>query len=377
VFGCCLSKNEQRVNTLSIFVVERKGKGKEKKEMKAKELYEKITWRKYVLLVLFAVTCMLMLIIDVSTGPAQLPISEVFLTIMSPNHSDLTTHVIVWVIRLPMALMAIAVGAALAIAGAEMQTILDNPLASPYTLGVSAAAGFGAALALVLGVGVIPYTETVLVPVNAFFFSTLTCLLILFISKIRGVSAETMVLAGIALLFLFNSLLALLQYLASEEELQAVVFWLFGSLLKATWPKLGVATSILLVTTPLLLKDAWKLTALRLGDEKAKSLGLNVERLRLKVFIRISVLTAAAVCFVGTIGFIGLVGPHIARMLVGEDQRFFLPLSAFAGAVLLSGSSIGSKLIVPGAIFPIGIVTSFIGVPFFLSLILLKRRGFW
>jgi len=345
--------------------------------MKARELYKEITWRKYVLLVLFAVTCMLTLIIDVSTGPAQLPISEVFFTIMSPNHSDPTTHVIVWVIRLPMALMAIAVGAALAIAGAEMQTILDNPLASPYTLGVSAGAGFGAALALVLGVGVIPHTETVLVPVNAFFFSMLTCLLILFISKIRGVSTETMVLAGIALLFLFHSLLALLEYLASEEELQAVVFWLFGSLLKATWPKLGVATTILLVTIPLLLKDAWKLTALRLGDEKAKSLGLNVERLRLKVFIWISVLTAAAVCFVGTIGFVGLVGPHIARMLVGEDQRFFLPLSAFAGAVLLSAASIGSKLIVPGAIFPIGIVTSFIGVPFFLSLILKKRRGYW
>ena len=353
----------------------RKEKGKRNES--AKELYEKITWRKYVLLVSLAVTCVLTLIIDVSTGPAQLSISEVFFTIISPNSSDPTTHVIIWAIRLPMALMAISVGAALAIAGAEMQTILDNPLASPYTLGVSAGAGFGAALALVLGVGVIPHTATVLVPLNAFFFSTLTCLLIFFISKIRGVSAETMVLAGIALLFLFNSLLALLQYLASEEELQAVVFWLFGSLLRTTWPKLGVATTILLITTPLLLKDAWKLTALRLGDEKAKSLGINVERLRLKTFIWISVLAAAAVCFVGTIGFMGLVGPHIARMFVGEDQRFFLPVSAFAGAVLLSAASTGSKLIIPGAIFPIGIITSFIGVPFFLSLILLKRRRLW
>ena len=350
--------------------------GKEK-ELKAKELYEGITWRKYVLLISLAVTCVLTLIIDVTTGPARLSISEVFFTIISPDHSDPATQVIVWVIRLPIALMAISVGAALAIAGAEMQTILDNPLASPYTLGVSAAAGFGAALALVLGVGVIPYTETVLVPVNAFFFSTLTCLLILFISKIRGVSAETMVLAGIALLFLFNSLLALLQYLASEEELQAVVFWLFGSLQRTTWPKLGVAAAILLVITPLILRDAWKLTALRLGDEKARSLGINVEKLRLKTFMWISILAASAVCFVGTIGFIGLVGPHIARMLVGEDQRYFLPVSAFAGAVLLSAASTGSKLIIPGAIFPIGIITSFIGVPFFLSLILLKRRRLW
>jgi len=269
--------------------------------MKADELYRKITWRKYVLLLSFAVTCIITLIIDISTGPAQLPILEVFKAIISPGQSDPTTHVIVWIIRLPMALMAISVGASLAIAGAEMQTILDNPLASPYTLGVSSAAGFGAALALVLGVGIIPNAETFLIPLNAFFFSMLACLLIFFISKMKGVSTETMVLAGIALLFMFNSLLALLQYLASEDELQAVVFWLFGSLLKATWPKLGIATSVLLITTPLLLRDAWKLTALRLGDEKAKSLGINVERLRLKAFVWISVLAAAAVCFVSVL----------------------------------------------------------------------------
>ena len=344
---------------------------------KAKEPYRKITWRKYVYSVLLATTCMLALAIDVSVGPAWLSIQEVFSTLILPHSSNNISRIIVWDIRLPVALMAIVVGASLAIAGAEMQTILNNPLASPYTLGVSAGAGFGAALALVLGVGVIPHTETVLVPLNAFFFSMLVCLLIFSLSKIKGVSTETMVLTGIALLFLFNALMALLQYLASEEELQAVIFWLFGSFLKTTWPKLGVATAVLLITTPLLLKDAWKLTALRLGDEKAKSLGLNVERLRLKVFIWISVLAAAAVCFVGTIGFVGLVGPHVARMFVGEDQRFFLPMSAFAGAALLSAASTGSKLITPGAIFPIGIITAFIGVPFFLSLILLKKRSFW
>lgn len=345
--------------------------------VKAKELYIQITRRKYILLISLAVAVVITFLIDVSTGPAWLSIPEVFSTIISPSSSDPTTHAIVWVIRLPVALMAITVGAALAIAGAEMQTILDNPLASPYTLGISAGAGFGAALALVLGVGVIPHTEEILVPLNAFFFSMITCLLIYSISKTRRVTTETMVLAGIAVLFLFNSLLALLQYLASEEELQAVVFWLFGSLLKTTWPKLGIASAVLLVVMPLLVKDAWKLTALRLGDEKARSLGVNVERLRLKVFISVSILTAAAVCFVGTIGFIGLVGPHIARMLVGEDQRFFLPMSALGGAVLLSGASIASKLIIPGAIFPIGIITSLIGVPFFLSVILAKRRGYW
>jgi len=345
--------------------------------MKVREVYEKIRRRKYLLLVFVAVACVSTLVVDISTGPAQLSVLKVFSTIFLPHKSDASTQVIIWVIRLPVSLMAIVVGASLSAAGAEMQTILDNPLASPYTLGIAAGAGFGAALALVLGVGLIPHAGTIFVPLNAFVFSFLTCILIFFLSKMKGFTMETMILTGIALLFLFNSLLALLQYLASEEELQAVMFWLFGSLMKTTWEKLGIAAFVLLVTVPILLKDAWKLTVLRLGDEKAKSLGINVERLRLKIFVLVSILAASAVCFVGTIGFIGLVGPHIARILVGEDQRFFLPMSALAGALLLSAASIGSKLIIPGAIFPIGIITSFIGVPFFLLLILFKRRNFW
>ena len=346
-------------------------------DIKAKEIYGKITGQKYILLIIFTVTCVLALLIDILVGPAWLSVYEVLSAILGVNPRDSITHIIVWTIRLPTALMAIVVGAVLGIAGAEMQTILDNPLASPYTLGVSAGAGFGAALAIVLGEGIVPYVGEYLVSINAFFFSLLTCLLVYFITKTRRVTAETMVLVGIALLFLFHSLLALLQYIASEEALQEIVFWLFGSLLKTTWPKLGVVATVLVIVVPFLAKDAWKLTALRLGDEKAKSLGIDVRKMRLKVFILISFLTAAAVCFVGTIGFIGLVGPHIARMLVGEDQRFFLPMSAIGGAILLSLASIGSKLIIPGAIFPIGIVTSLIGVPFFFSLILTKRRGYW
>lgn len=320
---------------------------------------------------------MLTLFVDIAVGPAWLSISEILSAIFKPNSVSPATSVIVWSLRLPIALMAVVVGASLSIAGAEMQTILGNPLASPYTLGISAAAGFGAALALVFGVGIIPYGEHFMVPINAFFFAMLTCLLIYAIARRSKLSTEAMVLAGVAILFLFQSATALLQYVASEQQLQAVVFWLFGDLFRTTWIKLAIAASTLIVTVSVLAKDAWKLTAMRLGDEKAKGLGINVERLRLKVFIWVSILIGAAVCFVGTIGFIGLAGPHIARMLVGEDQRFFLPTSALAGAVLLSAASAVSKLVIPGAILPIGIVTSFIGVPFFIALTLKRRRGYW
>ncbi|MFQ5873479.1 MAG: FecCD family ABC transporter permease [Dehalococcoidia bacterium] len=345
--------------------------------VKGRRTYKTITRRKYLILVSLAVALVLSLLLDISVGPARLSIWQVGSTIIMPDSSGVVTRVIIWDIRMPMALMAVIVGAALAIAGAEMQTILNNPLASPFTLGISAAAGFGAALAIVLGVSVIPFAGIFLVSVNAFFFAMLASLVIYFFSRLRGVTVQTIVLLGIALVFLFTSLLALLQYIASEEALQQVVFWTLGSLVKATWPKIGIATGVLLVTTPLFIRQVWMLTALRLGDAKAQSLGVNVEKLRLQVLISTSVLAAAAVAFVGTIGFVGLVGPHVARMLVGEDQRFFLPTSAVAGAFLLSVTSIVSKSIIPGTLFPIGIVTSLVGIPFFLSLILTQRRQLW
>jgi len=345
--------------------------------MDAREVYKVVSGKKPLFLSLFTFACVMTFIIDVSVGPAWLPIKDVILGIFSPDSVDKMTRVIIWTVRLPTAIMAIVVGAALGIAGVNMQTILNNPLASPYTLGVSAGAGFGAALALVLGVSIIPHAGEFFVPANAFFFALLTSMAIYFIAKIRGATTETMVLAGIALLFFFHSLLALLEYIASEETLQAIVFWLFGSLLKATWIKIAITSAVLVVVTLILMKDAWKLTALRLGDERAKSLGIDVERMRLKVLVLISLLTAVAVCFVGTIGFVGLVGPHIARMLVGEDQRYLIPMSGLGGAFILSAASVCSKMVVPGAIFPIGIVTSFIGVPFFMFLILRKKRGFW
>lgn len=338
-------------------------------------LYHEITSHKFRVILFLFTAVIISFLLDVLSGPAWLSVQEVITALFFPDNN--TNRLIVWVIRLPMAIMAVFVGAALGVAGAQMQTILDNPLASPYTLGVSAAAGFGAALAIVLGLGVLPLGNEFLIPANAFFFSMLCCISIYLIAWRKKGTTETLVLAGIALLFLFNALTTLLEYMSSQEDLQAVVFWLFGSMAKATWPKVAIVGVTILIVIPFFLRDAWKLTAIRLGDSKAKSLGINVERLRIKSLILISLLTSIAVCFVGIIGFIGLVSPHIARMLVGEDQRYYVPASLLGGALLLSVSSIVSKIIIPGAIFPIGIATSCIGVPFFLYLILRRRSEFW
>jgi iron complex transport system permease protein len=331
--------------------------------------------RRAVVLAVGVAALVLCFLLDLATGPARLPLSAVAGALVG-GVRDPMVDAIVWTIRLPVACMALLVGAALGLTGAVMQTILNNPLASRYTLGVSAGAGFGAALVIVLGAG-LPIAEAYAIPVSAFLFAALACAGVGLLGGIRGAGAETLVLAGIALMFLFQALLALLQFMASPEALQQVVFWLFGSLQRATWPKLAIVAGVLAVTVPLLLRDAWALTAMRLGDERAAALGVKVRAVRLRGFVFVSVATGAAVAFCGTIGFIGLVAPHVARMLLGEDQRVLLPGAALAGALLLSAASVASKTVSPGALFPIGIVTALIGVPFFAWLILASRRRHW
>jgi iron complex transport system permease protein len=168
----------------------------------------------------------------------------------------------------------------------------------------------------------------------------------------------------------------LIQYRSNETQLQQIVFWMMGSLARASGDKIAICAVALAITLPVMLARAWAMTALRLGEERAQALGVNVDRLRLEILALVSLLSAISVAFVGAIGFIGLVGPHIARLVVGEDQRFFLPAAALLSAVLLSLASTLSKAITPGIVYPIGMITALVGVPFFVSLILsIRTRG--
>ena len=309
---------------------------------------------------------------DLATGPAMLPLASV-LRALAGLPGDAMASAILWTLRVPVALMAIVVGAALGLSGAVMQTILANPLASSYTLGISAGAGFGAASAILFGAA-LPLAQDWAVPLAAFVFAGVACALVGGVGQLRGATAELLVLAGIACLVLFQALLSLLQFLAAPEALQQIVFWLFGSLQRATIGRVAIVAAVLAVVLALLLRDAWRLTALQLGDERAGALGVGLGALRLRAFVCVSLLTGAAVAFVGTIGFVGLVAPHIARRLFGEDQRHMLPGAAVFGALLLSAASVVSKLILPGTVFPIGIVTAVLGVPFFAWLVLAQGR---
>lgn len=339
--------------------------------------YQQMGRRRVVVVAIVGLLVVASLSLDVLTGPAGLSHSDVFSVLLHPDSASHSDRTIVWTFRLPTALMALVVGASLGIAGAEMQTILNNPLASPFTLGVSAAASFGAALVLVFGSVTLAMSTTLLLPLSAFVWALVCSLVIYGIGRIRGGSTETVIVGGVALHFIFSSGVAFLQYIASEDTLQAIVFWIFGTLQGASWEKLSIIAIVLLATVLVLATRTWQLTALRLGEEHARSLGIDVQRLRLKTLVLVSILTGTAVCFTGAIGFIGLVAPHLARMTVGEDQRFFMPLSALYGALLVSVAAVISKTLVPGTIFPIGIATAAIGAPFFASLALLRRRTYW
>ncbi|WP_145722887.1 FecCD family ABC transporter permease [Mesorhizobium tianshanense] len=339
--------------------------------------YRALSLRRQAILLMLTVGLCAAFVGDIATGPARYGLGEVVRTLVAPAEADAQMRVIVWSIRMPSALMAMVVGMALAIGGAQMQTILNNPLASPFTLGISSGASFGAALALAFGVALIPMAGDYIVAANAFVMAMATACLIHLASLRRGASIQTIVLLGIALVFSFNTALAIIQYFAADQAAAAIVFWTMGSLTKATWPKLAITALAVALTLPVFLRRRWQLTALRLGEARAASFGIPVRRLRLETLILVSLLSAIPVAFVGTIGFIGLVGPHIARMMVGEDQRFLLPASALTGALIMSLSSVLAKIAVPGAVLPIGIVTAAIGLPVFLYLILKGGKEIW
>jgi iron complex transport system permease protein len=326
-------------------------------------------------LVISVLSCLLLIafVLDIAIGPAGFGVGQALKALFGLEGASRTESLILWNVRLPQALTAIFVGAALALAGAEMQTILDNPLACPFTLGVSSAASFGAALAMILGAGLPALPSIWLLPANAFLFAFGSVFLLQALASRRGARPDRLVLFGIAMVFTFNALVAVVQFVASETALQQFVFWTMGSLSRTGWPEIALLALAFALAFPAAFRARWQLTALRFGEDRARSFGVPVARLRFITLFRISILAALAVAFVGTIGFIGLVGPHIARFLVGEDHRFFLPASLLTGATIMSLASLASKVLVAGVLLPIGVVTSLVGIPVFIALILRGR----
>lgn len=310
-------------------------------------------------------------------GPADIGVKDL-LAIFSGHlegfRAAAKSHIVLN-IRLPRVVFASLGGMGLALCGAVMQAVLRNSLASSYTLGVSSAAGFGAALAIGFGWGI--WGGKYVIVGNAFVFGMLSMALVYGIARLKSAGAGTLILAGIAVSYLFAALIALVKYVVEHDVLAGIVFWLLGGLHLANWE--NVAILLPLVVLPslwLILRYPWDLNAMSSGDEVAISLGVDPERTRIVVLSLAALITSSVVAFSGVIGFVCLVGPHMARMLIGSDHRFLLPFSCLTGALLLLGADTLGRTIIQPTELPVGIVTALLGVPFFLHL-LLRSKGYW
>jgi len=260
-----------------------------------------------------------------------------------------------------------------------MQSVLRNPLAAASTLGITQGASFGAAFALIYfqaGTAAIIFTNPYTVVIFAFLGGITTTIFILFLSRITGATPSVMILAGVALSAMFTGATALIQYFSDDDRIAAVVHWTFGNLGRAGWQEISLILIFNAAAFIYFIVNRWNYNAMESGTNTAKSLGVNVDRLILVSMAVATLISATAIAFVGTINFIGLIAPHIVRRFVGNDYRFLIPCSALMGAIVMIAADIASRMLVPPAILPIGALTSFMGAPLFLYLIIKqgKRR---
>ncbi len=346
------------------------------------EEYNRYVARKTGLIAGGTILLLILLITSVSLGAVNIPLAETLRTITGETVSK-RWDLIIWNIRLPQALTAIMAGVGLAVSGAAMQSILRNPLGSPFTLGISHAAAFGAALSvMIVGTGAMssagmdavtidnPYATTAM----AFVFCLMATAVIIAISRIKGASPEVMVLTGVALGALFTAGTMFLQYFADDVQLAAMVFWTFGDVGRASWTELGIISAVTMASIIFFILNRWNYNAIDAGDETAKGLGVRVERVRLWGMLVASLVTATAVAFLGIIGFVGLVCPHMVRRLIGGDHRFLMPGTCVAGGLLLLASDTAARLMLAPHVLPVAVLTAFMGAPVFIYLLVTGYR---
>jgi iron complex transport system permease protein len=365
-----------------------------------KELYQESHLKKIGLLILLLAVLIVASAWAASVGSASVSLSDVVLSIGSAIidfingilafvhlgfqiNNSLTPEndiakVIVVDMRLPRILLAILTGMSLAVAGAVMQGILRNPLVSPFTLGLASAASFGAAITIVFGAGLAAMlfmSLEYLIVIDAFIFGCMSMLLIYGVSRMRGTSQATLILSGVVIGYVFQAGVLIFQYISDNQKLKDMTLWLMGGMWGADWGAIIILLPISIICTVVMASMAWNLNALSAGDDVAKSLGIRVERLRLFCLFMTTLAASSCLAFTGVIGFIGLMAPHICRMLIGNDYRYLIPCSALAGGLILMVSDTFARTIMSPIEIPVGIIMYIIGGIFFLYLILKGRES--
>ena len=345
---------------------------------------EKKNKRNTIVIIIMLVAVTLVAVACLFVGSSNMTVSDAVNALLGGGNDAQSR--IIWKIRVPRVLAAVIAGAGLSVAGLVMQTTLNNSMASPSTLGVSNAAVFGANLSIIafaggflstgnniqsFDVGANPYATSLL----AFVFSTASVMLILGLCTVRSFSPNVVVLSGMAIGSVWTAATTILQFYATDVGLSAAVVWSFGDLGRATYRTDAIMAGVVMVGLVFFMLMSWKYNALLSGEATAKTMGIHVEGLRFVTLLLSSVITAACVSFLGVIGFVGIICPHVTKKLLGQDHRVTIPVSCLMGSLLLTLADTLSRSLGSGSALPVGAITSLLGAPFFIAIIFGRKEN--
>ena len=329
---------------------------------------------------LLAIAALFSILVTLGFGVYNISVSEaiqVFFDYITGKKVDYHDELYIINTRLPRGIVAVAIGAGLAICGVVMQNVMRNPMAEPYTMGVSSAAFFGVVIAMGYDVSLIPgLSPRLAYIVNAFFFSLIPVAIILIISRFRTLTSTSMILIGIAIMYVFSSFTQMMLLTLPSETMASAYNWRVGSLSKVTWESVKYVLPVVIIASSGLFCLSRKLDMMYMGDRNTQTVGVNPNRLRIVSMAMVSVMTATIVSFTGTIGFIGLVAPHVARMFVGSVNKYLMPFSMVIGALFLSLADMIAKISGASGL-PVGVITSMVGGPLFVYILIKRGKKVW
>ncbi len=341
--------------------------------MQIRQEYQGYIKKKKLTIFLLCVAIAFMVVVAINVGSSNMSLMDSFLSLIGQGSEK--GQQIIYRIRLPRVLGAIVAGVGLSLSGLLLQSILNNPLASPATLGVNSAAAFGANVAIIIfGIGSAQSSLPIGIGFFAFAFSMASSLAILALARANEFSRHAILLAGVAIGSFFTAGTTALQYFAEDTQIATAVFWTFGDLGRINYNELAILSLITFFAVIYSFRKKWDLNAIGMGEQTARGLGVDAKKITRNMLILSSLLTATSVAYVGMIGFVGLIAPQITRRILGTDKRFMIPASLlFGGLILLLADTLARTLIAP-VILPVGAVTSFFGAPLFLYILLREKK---
>ncbi|MGI6472306.1 MAG: FecCD family ABC transporter permease [Candidatus Methanomethylophilaceae archaeon] len=344
-----------------------------------KKMYLSSARKKIMFILLCAILTVIVFIYYLKVGFYSTTMSDIFEIIsahFTGKEVDYQADLIIWGKRIPRAIMAVFCGASLAVGGAVIQTVLRNPLTDSYTTGISSGAFLGVTLFLILDISLIPSAQNLSLVFNAFLFSLIPVAAILVVSGKKRVTASRLILTGIAVMYLFSATSTLLMVSTDHETLSEAYSWRIGTLANTGWISVPIVVTVTVICILFLFSKSREFNIVSAGEKVAQSLGVNSKKVTVMALIVVAFMTASSVSFTGTIGFVGLVAPHISRIFIGSDCRYLIPASAFVGALFLLSMDAIAK--VSGDLgLPVGVISALIGAPLFVIILVKNKKTAW